>query len=262
MVGEAVAPAKPRRVTPGRGVAGAPHRLGEIEGDAEARLPLPIEEFSRVLGGGIVPASVVLVGGEPGIWKSTLLLQVAVEMARHGQVLYVSGEESERQIKARAQRLFEAQAIPDDLYLLSETDLEAIVGHVESLHPILAVIDSIQTVYLPELDSSAGSITQVRDCAARLQAVAKAGGSAIFLVGHVTKEGAIAAARAGAYRRHRPVSGRRLVPRLPSAAIGEEPLGATSGSWRVRMGAAGCGAEPSGVSGRACRHCAGLGDRR
>lgn len=195
MVGETVAPAKARRAAPARGAAHAPRRLGEIEGDAEARLPLPIEEFSRVLGGGIVPASVVLVGGEPGIGKSTLLLQVAVEMARHGPVLYVSGEESERQIKARAQRLFESAEIPEDLFLLSETDLEAIVEHVESLHPILAVIDSIQTVYLPELDSSAGSITQVRDCAARLQAVAKAGGAAIFLVGHVTKEGAIAGPR-------------------------------------------------------------------
>src|SRR3990170_9165915 len=95
MVGEAVAPAKARRVTPGRGGAGAPHRLGEIEGDAEARLPLPIEEFSRVLGGGIVPASVVLVGGEPGIGKSTLLLQVAARLQAAGrEVLYVSGEES------------------------------------------------------------------------------------------------------------------------------------------------------------------------
>jgi DNA repair protein RadA/Sms len=195
MVGESVAPAKPRRAAPARGGGRPPQRMSDIEGDAEERLALPIEEFSRVLGGGIVPASVVLVGGEPGIGKSTLLLQVAVEMARHGPVLYVSGEESERQIKARAQRLFDPERIPDDLFLLSETDLEVIVGHLESLQPVLAVIDSIQTVYLPALDSSAGSITQVRDCAARLQAVAKAGGAAIFLVGHVTKEGAIAGPR-------------------------------------------------------------------
>src|SRR4030042_3735085 len=140
MVGEAVAPAKARRATPAWGGARVPRRLGEIEGDAEARLPLPIEEFSRVLGGGIVPGSVVRVGGEPGIGKSTLLLQVAVEVSRHGPVLYVSGEESERQIKARAQRLFEAQAIPNDLYLLSETDLEVIIAHVESPHPILSVV--------------------------------------------------------------------------------------------------------------------------
>ncbi len=196
MVGEAVAPPKPRRVgTPTVGGRRAPQRLAEIEGEAEARLALPIEEFARVLGGGIVPASVVLVGGEPGIGKSTLLLQVAVQMAHHGPVLYVSGEESERQIKARAQRLFGAQGVPDGLFLYSETDLESIIHHLESLQPILAVIDSIQTVYLPELDSSAGSITQVRDCASRLQAVAKAGGTAIFLVGHVTKEGAIAGPR-------------------------------------------------------------------
>jgi DNA repair protein RadA/Sms len=195
MVGESVAPAKPRRAGVARGGGRPPQRMSDIEGDAEERLPLPIEEFSRVLGGGIVPASVVLVGGEPGIGKSTLLLQVAVEMAHHGPVLYVSGEESERQIKARAQRLFDRERIPDDLFLLSETDLEVIVGHLESLQPILAVIDSIQTVYLPALDSSAGSITQVRDCAARLQVVAKAGGTAFFLVGHVTKEGAIAGPR-------------------------------------------------------------------
>jgi len=195
MVGEAVAPAKARRVVGVSSGSRTPRRLAEIEGDAEARLALPIEEFSRVLGGGIVPASVVLVGGEPGIGKSTLLLQVAVQMAHHGPVLYVSGEESERQIKARAQRLFGSQGLPGDLFLLSETDLDAIVQHLETLHPVLAVIDSIQTVYLPEVESSAGSITQVRDCAARLQSVAKAGGSAIFLVGHVTKDGAIAGPR-------------------------------------------------------------------
>ncbi len=109
-----------------------------------------------MLGGGIVPASVVLVGGEPGIGKSTLLLQVAVEVAHHGPVLYVSGEESERQIKARAQRLFDAERIPDDLFLLSETDLDVIVGQLEALQPALAVIDSIQTVYLPALDFERG----------------------------------------------------------------------------------------------------------
>jgi DNA repair protein RadA/Sms len=196
MVGEAVAPPKVRRVGATRpGVGRGPQRLAEIEGEAEARLALPIEEFSRVLGGGIVPASVVLVGGEPGIGKSTLLLQMAVEMAHHGPVLYVSGEESERQIKARAQRLFGARGVPEGLFLYSQTDLEAILHHLENLQPILAVIDSIQTVYLPELDSSAGSITQVRDCASRLQAAAKAGGMAVFLVGHVTKEGAIAGPR-------------------------------------------------------------------
>jgi DNA repair protein RadA/Sms len=195
MVGEPVAPAKPRRAGVPRAGGRPPQRLAEIQGDAEERFPLPIEEFSRVLGGGIVPASVVLVGGEPGIGKSTLLLQVAVEVSRHGPVLYISGEESERQIKARAQRLFHSADIPEDLYLLSETDLGVILQHLDSLHPVLAVVDSIQTVYLPELDSSAGSITQVRDCASRLQAVAKADGTSIFLVGHVTKEGAIAGPR-------------------------------------------------------------------
>lgn len=195
MVAESIAPARPRRTGHGPTGQAEPRRLREIRGDAQERLPLPIEEFARVLGGGIVPASVVLVGGEPGIGKSTLLLQVAVEMARLGPVLYVSGEESERQIKARAERLFEPQTIPEELFLLSETDLEVIVRQLETLQPVVAVVDSIQTVYLPALDSSAGSISQVRDCAARLQAVAKAGGSSIFLVGHVTKEGAIAGPR-------------------------------------------------------------------
>jgi len=172
--------------------ASRPLRLAEIEGEGDDRLPLPIEEFARVLGGGVVPGSVVLVGGDPGIGKSTLLLQMALVMAQGGSVLYVSGEESERQIKSRVARLMKEGQAPDDLYLLTETALEAVLDHIEVLGPRLVVVDSIQTMHVPEIDSGAGSISQVRECASRLQMVAKGSGVAIFLVGHVTKEGAIA----------------------------------------------------------------------
>jgi len=176
-------------------VGSRPQRLRDISGDPEARWPLPINEFARVLGGGIVPGSVVLVGGDPGIGKSTLLLQTALVMAEGGTVLYVSGEESEPQMKARALRLAGEKAMPEDLYLLTETSLEAIEQHLQSLGPRLAVVDSIQTMHSADLESSAGSVSQVRECASRLQAVAKASGAAIFLVGHVTKEGTIAGPR-------------------------------------------------------------------
>ncbi|HEX9797261.1 MAG TPA: DNA repair protein RadA [Anaerolineales bacterium] len=172
-----------------------PQRLRDITGDAEARWPLPIEEFARVLGGGVVPGSVVLVGGDPGIGKSTLLLQTALVMADGGRVLYVSGEESEPQMKARALRLMGEAALPDELYLLTETSLEAIEQHLQSLSPRLAVIDSIQTLHSADLESAAGSVSQVRECASRLQTLAKAADVALFLVGHVTKEGTIAGPR-------------------------------------------------------------------
>ena len=170
-------------------------RLADVEGDPEERIPLNIAEFARVLGGGVVPGSVVLIGGDPGIGKSTLLLQTAALAAIHGPVLYVSGEESERQIKLRWHRLAVEPEAVQDLYLLSETDLDAILLQVENLGPRMLVIDSIQTMHTPDIESSAGSITQVRECASRLQAMAKQSGIAVFLVGHVTKEGAIAGPR-------------------------------------------------------------------
>lgn len=198
-VDEVVAPSPKaaRRPTTARST---PRRLDEIEGDREERLPLPLGEFARVLGGGIVPGSVVLIGGDPGIGKSTLLLQTALEMAAQGPVLYVSGEESERQIKMRARRLWRDEAghprpFPPHLYLVTETDLEAILTHVEAVRPRLLIVDSIQTVYLPDLSSSAGSVTQVRECAARLRELAKGTGVSVFLIGHVTKEGIIAGPR-------------------------------------------------------------------
>ncbi len=183
-----------------------PRRMSEIAGDAEERIPLPISEFARVLGGGVVPGSIVLVGGDPGIGKSTLLLQMALEMAgtpgkAEQKVLYVSGEESERQIKMRALRLTRLAAennehtFSDDLLLLTETNLDIVMEHVQAVKPDLLIVDSIQTVYLPDLSSTAGSVSQVRECANRLREVAKTSGMAVFLVGHVTKEGIIAGPR-------------------------------------------------------------------
>jgi DNA repair protein RadA/Sms len=187
----------------GLGARSTPRRLAEITGDVDERLPLSVGEFARVLGGGVVPGSVVLIGGDPGIGKSTLLLQVALEMARQVKVLYVSGEESERQVKMRALRLLrnnegrgdETLPIPDDLFLVTETNLGVIMEHIHEVQPVLVIVDSVQTTYLPELDSSAGSVSQVRESASRLRELAKASGMAVFLIGHVTKEGAIAGPR-------------------------------------------------------------------
>ncbi|MBN2472685.1 MAG: DNA repair protein RadA [Anaerolineae bacterium] len=170
-----------------------PQKLRDVSTEAGLRLPLPIDEFARVLGGGIVPGSVILIGGDPGVGKSTLLLQAAALLAdRSGPVLYVSGEESARQIKMRADRL---DLNPDDLYLVTETNLGAIFEHVAKLEPQVLVVDSIQTTFMEELTSTAGSITQVRECANRLRELAKSSGIAVFLVGHVTKEGNIAGPR-------------------------------------------------------------------
>jgi DNA repair protein RadA/Sms len=154
------------------------------------RVVLPLDEFNRVLGGGIVPGSLVLVGGDPGIGKSTLLLQVsAMGTSLLGKVVYVSGEETERQIKIRANRLGIAGR---DLYLLAETDLDSILEQVEALSPGMVVVDSVQSISIPEIDSSPGSIGQVRECTTRLMQWAKSSGVPVFVTGHVTKEGAIA----------------------------------------------------------------------
>jgi DNA repair protein RadA/Sms len=170
-----------------------PQRLADVSADNFQRLPIPLEEFSRVLGGGLVPGSMVLIGGDPGIGKSTLLLQVSALLAADERpVLYVSGEESPQQIRMRADRL---NLTAGDLYLLAETNLDQIIDHVGDVRPHVLIIDSIQTMYTDDLDSTAGSITQVRECASRLMALAKSEAVPVFLVGHVTKEGNIAGPR-------------------------------------------------------------------
>lgn len=161
--------------------------------DAQDRFLLPLLEFNRVLGGGIVPGSLVLIAGDPGIGKSTLLLQVSALITQaQGNVVYVSGEETPRQIKLRAERL---EMKGDKLYLLAETNLEVILNQIEQLSPSLVIIDSIQTVYRPELDTTPGSITQVRECTLQLMRWAKLSATPIFIAGHVTKDGAIAGPR-------------------------------------------------------------------
>jgi DNA repair protein RadA/Sms len=170
-----------------------PQRLSEVSAQAGERYAVPINELARVLGGGLVPGSVILVGGDPGIGKSTLLLQVAVLMDRiAGPVLYISGEESERQIKMRADRLGLAA---HDLYLVTETELGAIRAHIQAIKPRLLIVDSIQTTYTEGKTSAAGSVSQVRECASQLRELAKTTGITVFLVGHVTKEGVIAGPR-------------------------------------------------------------------
>tara|TARA_B000000565_G_scaffold254748_1_gene233806 strand:- start:2187 stop:3395 length:1209 start_codon:yes stop_codon:yes gene_type:complete len=153
------------------------------------RLPSGYDELDRVLGGGLVPGSLVLVGGDPGIGKSTLLLQSASSMARDRSVLYVSAEESAQQVKLRWQRL---TAERSDLQLLAETDLELVLEELEALRPDVAVIDSIQALHDADLSSAPGSVAQVRECAAALQRLAKRQNTALLLVGHVTKEGVLA----------------------------------------------------------------------
>jgi len=170
-----------------------PFLLRSVEADESIRISSGIGEFDRILGGGIVPGSVVLIGGDPGIGKSTLLLQACDKIAsgKH-KVLYVSGEESAKQTKLRANRL---GAAGGQLYILNETSVELIKEHVEKIKPDILVIDSVQAVYNAQLSSSPGSVSQVRHCAAFLSALAKINEMALFLIGHVTKEGALAGPR-------------------------------------------------------------------
>jgi DNA repair protein RadA/Sms len=175
------------------GPAAAPVRVSELAGEAYPRLEVGITEFDRVLGGGIVPGSLVLIGGDPGIGKSTLLLQVAARVATGEQrVLYVSGEESAHQLKLRAGRL----GIPgEQLFLLTETNVAEALTHADQLQPDLVIVDSIQTVYTPELQNAPGSVAQLRESTFKLMQWAKAGNVPVFIVGHVTKEGEIAGPR-------------------------------------------------------------------
>lgn len=185
--------------------ADKPVLLADVVSEARARMITGIVEFDRVMGGGIIPGGVTLIGGDPGIGKSTLTLQVVKHLAQQGQrVLYVSGEESVQQTKLRAQRLEAAgpetgdrktSAKQDGLYIVNQVDLEVIKNYILELKPDVVVIDSIQVVFHPEVTSSPGSVTQVRECAAILTHLVKARGIALFLIGHVTKEGMIAGPR-------------------------------------------------------------------
>ncbi len=169
-----------------------PEPITKISNAGWNRMQVPIAEFNRVLGGGIVPGSLILIGGDPGIGKSTLLLQISGLLAASGKVLYVSAEESNQQIKLRADRL---NIAPDELYLLAETNMDYILQHIEQMQPALVIIDSIQTVYVPDVSSAAGSVSQVRECTSRLMRMGKSRNIPMFLVGHVTKEGALAGPR-------------------------------------------------------------------
>lgn len=165
----------------------------DIESGREPRVPTGLNELNRVLGGGLVPGSLLLVGGDPGIGKSTLLLQTSHALTSQGlKVLYVSGEESVRQTKLRADRL---GALSDKLYVLCETNLDLVEEAISDVQPDFLVIDSIQTVYRPDVASAPGSVAQVRECTAQFMRIAKVNGVATVLVGHVTKEGAIAGPR-------------------------------------------------------------------
>jgi len=165
-----------------------PQVLQEIENQEHARIKLNDQELNRVLGGGIVPGSLILFGGEPGIGKSTLILQIAIKESNL-KVLYVSGEESEQQIKMRAERIGLENK---DCFILTETNIQNIVSQAEEIKPSLLVIDSIQTIYNPSIESSPGSISQVRECTAKLLRYAKQSNTPIFLIGHITKEGSLA----------------------------------------------------------------------
>ena len=192
LVEERQAAPKGRR-TPATPSANPPVSLADVSVEAGERMLTGVSELDRVLGGGVVRGSLVLIGGEPGAGKSTLLFQTSRALADLGlPVLYVSGEESAAQVKLRADRL---GISPQGLYFLAETNLEAIEAHAASLGPRVLVVDSIQTVYLPDLESAPGSVSQVRECGGRLMLLAKRTGMATFLVGHVTKEGALAGPR-------------------------------------------------------------------
>ena len=174
------------------GAVGEVRSLASVEARADPRSPTGVEEFDRVLGGGLVPGAVILLGGDPGIGKSTLLLQAMAALGGSKRALYVTGEESVEQIALRAQRLGLVNA---PVELLAEVQLEAIIAAMRTLSPEVVVIDSIQTVYTEALESAPGSVAQVRECAAQLTRFAKQSAITVVLVGHVTKEGAIAGPR-------------------------------------------------------------------
>ncbi|MGI1768541.1 DNA repair protein RadA [Streptococcus uberis] len=169
-----------------------PVKLKDVDNINYARTKTDMEEFNRVLGGGVVPGSLILIGGDPGIGKSTLLLQVSTQLANKGTVLYVSGEESVEQIKLRSERLGD---IDNEFYLYAETNMQSIRSEIEKIAPDFLIIDSIQTIMSPEIQGVQGSVSQVREVTAELMQLAKTNNIATFIVGHVTKEGTIAGPR-------------------------------------------------------------------
>jgi DNA repair protein RadA/Sms len=178
------------------GAIDKPVLLKEIIGDEGSRFLTGLREFDRVMGGGIVPGSVTLIGGDPGIGKSTLALQAVCHLSQKGQkVLYISGEESIKQTKMRADRVVSASKAANSLYIVNQVDLSVIIEFIKKMSPTVVVIDSIQVVYHPEVVSSPGSVAQVRECSAMLTQLAKSQGFALFVIGHVTKEGTLAGPR-------------------------------------------------------------------
>lgn len=174
-----------------KGISSKPHLIGHLKSKGRPRFTTGCEEFNRVLGGGIVPGSLTLLGGDPGIGKSTLLLQISGQLSNEGkEVLYVSGEESGNQIKLRAERLGVANS--PRLYVYPETDMDAIRSAINEMQPDVVVIDSVQTVQEPGIQSAIGSVSQVRGITSDLMGIAKTNGISIFIVGHITKSGAIA----------------------------------------------------------------------
>ena len=167
-------------------------KLTEISFSEEERIDTGIPEFNRVLGGGLVPGALIMLAGDPGIGKSTLTLQTANLVKTSGTVLYVTGEESPQQIKMRAQRLEVANS---NLLILAETNLEIIEEQIKKIQPTFMIIDSVQTIYMPQITSAPGSVSQLRECTAKLMELIKNQGIPTILVGHVTKEGAVAGPR-------------------------------------------------------------------
>jgi DNA repair protein RadA/Sms len=201
----------PAAVRPGGAILAVP--LDRIDAASIARIRSGMREFDAVLGGGIVPGSLTLIGGPPGAGKSTLLLQIAARLCAHGRVVYVCGEESAAQVKLRAERL----GVDAPLLVHAETNLRSVLDELERERPIAMIVDSIQTVWLPDAESYAGSVTQIRDCTQALMEYAKRTGCATFIVGHVTKDGAIA--------------GPRLLEHLVDTVLYFE--GETSGEYRI-----------------------------
>ncbi|MDD7762432.1 MAG: DNA repair protein RadA [Selenomonadales bacterium] len=195
MVEEVIQPEKNNGGGLSLGLAEAqkPKPIAEVQVEDLPRFLTGSSELDRVLGGGIIPGSMVLIVGDPGVGKSSLTLRICAEVARKGRkVLYVTGEESTRQVRMRADRL---QALADDLYVVSETNLETIETHIKNNKPDLLVIDSIQTIFRPDVQSAPGSVSQVRECSVELLRLAKGSGIATFVIGHVTKDGTLAGPR-------------------------------------------------------------------